>query len=477
MYPNLSPPPSLPTCPPPAPNDGRTGWIYLLRKEELKTELGKFNLDTSGSVKELTKRLVSFIRDGRASPQPTTQGFGYPSVTTTTHTWKAVTVTEVTTTTTCLTWTSSSSWNSGNTILTTAIGNPIPSIQTPTVTVTPPVATAPITIYVTSNSVTPTYVAISTQTAMPQAIPPSFYMPPVTCHIPQAVQFAAPMPQAAPSSMCMPASTSYPPLDVQKWNIHFDDRSDPTTFMERLEEIFSAQNIDPDRLLPFLPEFFRGNAALWCRNNRHSWRTWTDFCQAFRGFYFPINYEDDLEAQISRRLQRPHEPANRYITDLQTLIRRHGNIGPDQEIRWIYRNLLPEYRQNIRRNEFTDVQSLATAVRECEILLAEIKNSNRKVNFRPDSDRTVEQVRIEPVRVLQPSTRRTGNTTDRTIRPTSASGTTPSDNPPRTETQCWRCGQNGHIRSQCRAAPRLFCSRCGKDGVMSRDCPCPRPEN
>lgn len=33
---------------------------------------------------------------------------------------------------------------------------------------------------------------------------------------------------------------------------------------------------------------------------------------------------------------------------------------------------------------------------------------------------------------------------------------------------CWRCGTPGHRRQGCTNPPMLFCSRCGKTGVMSR---------
>jgi hypothetical protein len=46
---------------------------------------------------------------------------------------------------------------------------------------------------------------------------------------------------------------------------------------------------------------------------------------------------------------------------------------------------------------------------------------------------------------------------------------------PRPESLCWRCGVPGHSRGDCRAPVVLFCSRCGTMGLMSRDCPCPRP--
>lgn len=40
---------------------------------------------------------------------------------------------------------------------------------------------------------------------------------------------------------------------------------------------------------------------------------------------------------------------------------------------------------------------------------------------------------------------------------------------------CWRCGQTGHRRLQCTGKRILFCSRCGRRGIQSRDCPCNRP--
>lgn len=36
--------------------------------------------------------------------------------------------------------------------------------------------------------------------------------------------------------------------------------------------------------------------------------------------------------------------------------------------------------------------------------------------------------------------------------------------------ECWRCKQRGHTRLDCKRPPRKFCSRCDKDGVLTRDC-------
>ena len=35
---------------------------------------------------------------------------------------------------------------------------------------------------------------------------------------------------------------------------------------------------------------------------------------------------------------------------------------------------------------------------------------------------------------------------------------------------CWRCGNEGHHREDCRGERTKFCSRCGRVGVLSRVC-------
>lgn len=61
---------SRPLSPIPPSTDVRVGWVYLLKKEDLVEELKKFHLDTNGTVEDLRKKLVKFLREG-PPPQPT----------------------------------------------------------------------------------------------------------------------------------------------------------------------------------------------------------------------------------------------------------------------------------------------------------------------------------------------------------------------------------------------------------------------
>ena len=51
-----------------------------------------------------------------------------------------------------------------------------------------------------------------------------------------------------------------------------------------------------------------------------------------------------------------------------------------------------------------------------------------------------------------------------------AQGTTATTTAYSRDKCCWRCKQRGHTRLDCKRPPKKFCSRCGKDGVLTRDC-------
>ncbi|KAG5864980.1 hypothetical protein JTB14_015263 [Gonioctena quinquepunctata] len=91
---------------------------------------------------------------------------------------------------------------------------------------------------------------------------------------------------------------------------------------------------------------------------------------------YPVHYQEDLELEISRRIQRSSESAIDYIIDLQTLIRRHGGLTAEQETLRLYRNLLPKFRQYIRRSDFWNTPSLVSKIMECEILLEELRKDD-----------------------------------------------------------------------------------------------------
>jgi hypothetical protein len=219
---------------------------------------------------------------------------------------------------------------------------------------------------------------------------------------------------------------------VRKWNTHFDKKhSDAIEFLERIDELSLAYEIDKQDLLRALPELLGDHALLWYRNNNKNWKSWTDFSEDFKKAFYPRGYLLQLEEEIRNRKQRQNEPVDRYITEIQTLIRREGSFSKNQELERIYKNLLPEYKLYARRRDFGNLAELQDLAQEYEALEDEKTRANQicRGNWR-----RTDQAEYDA------------------------------------KTACFRCKMPGHSRKNCKNPWKKFCSRCGREGVYSSDC-------
>jgi hypothetical protein len=210
---------------------------------------------------------------------------------------------------------------------------------------------------------------------------------------------------------------------IRKWGCHFDNR-EPALFLERVEELRQGYQFTETHLLLGLPELLRGEPLLWARNRRHAWVTWADFCTEFRAQYYPYQYQKQM------RKQRPGESYATYATALQTLARRAGNLSEPQIRELIVDNMNPSYRIYIRPTLEMPLREIAEKAVEFEGLQI--------------LERTYKSEHFSAPAVVASTYSR--------------------------EECCWRCKQRGHTRLHCKRPPRKFCSACGKDGVLTRDC-------
>lgn len=218
---------------------------------------------------------------------------------------------------------------------------------------------------------------------------------------------------------------------IRKWGLHFDGK-DPFAFMERLDELKRAYGYADNFLLLGLPELLRGDPLLWYRNNRDSWATWADFCKGFYLQYLPPGYRSQMKREVLNRRQQPGEPFSKYATALLTLMRRAGDYTPLEQTEQLYENMDPDYQIYVRPTEATSIAELTTKATDYERIVQRRKN-------RPGGDKRTPELAVAAAIY------------DR-------------------ETCCWRCKQRGHTRLDCKRPPKKFCSRCGKDGVFTRDC-------
>jgi len=217
---------------------------------------------------------------------------------------------------------------------------------------------------------------------------------------------------------------------IRKWGCHFDGK-DPLSFLERVEELQLGYGFSGEQLLMGLPELLRGETLLWYRNNRASWTTWEEFTQEFRQQYLPRRYRSQMVREIQGRMQRPDEPFQKYATAMLTNMRRAGGFSQEDQIDRLYENMHPEYKLYVRLDDISSLSELSARAAEYE---------------------AIEKQRRERSEKKTPA------------RPTVAATTYSR------EECCWKCKQRGHTRFDCKRPPKKFCSRCGKDGVLTKDC-------
>ncbi|KAI8116869.1 hypothetical protein CVS40_11136 [Lucilia cuprina] len=227
---------------------------------------------------------------------------------------------------------------------------------------------------------------------------------------------------------------------IRRWDLTYDGGDNLTEFIERLEELAECYGFDRGRLLFSLLEILKNKALQWYRVKREQITTWDQFKEEATRFFLPRRYLSHLEENIYHRKQGLREKAKDYIMSLQALIRQHPELRKLNHTDRIYDGLRYEYKLYVRRNDFVTIDELMELTDEYELLRKE----------------EAKQGKLQPNHYID------------------VSSTTGIYN---RKTHCWHCKQIGHFRGLCPNQGRIFCSWCGQDGIMSRDCLCSREES
>ena len=251
------------------------------------------------------------------------------------------------------------------------------------------------------------------------------------------------------TSLIAPEAT--PMERIRKWGTRYDGGAGAAEFLQRLGDLQHSYMVTPAQIIQCLSEILKGRALGWYRLRRTEWQSWDDFVTDFRAFFLTAEDENELEATIVRRVQRPGEAATDFILDLLPLMQQYGKYSPEQQVNRAYRNLRPEYRRYIKPTEFATLPELMRLAAHQDKVAAEEKEAaGSRQKEVPKNEKRPEK------RAAQ----------------TSSSGLAAVQADYDRATCCWRCGQRGHRRPECRRASKLFCSYCGTAGRTSRDCPC-----
>ncbi|KAI5639578.1 hypothetical protein NE865_07944 [Phthorimaea operculella] len=261
---------------------------------------------------------------------------------------------------------------------------------------------------------------------------------------------------------------------VKNWDISFDTFNDPVEFLERLDEYATSCVVPKEKLLPVLTRFLKGKANLWHRNNRDDWATWEEFIKDFKRYFYPCGYETNLLEKIIARKQGFREKFVDYLTDLQTIMRRYGKLTKEEKLERIYENMNANYKLYVQRQDFDSVHDLIELCTEYEKITEE-----KYRNWQP---RTFENdLAANPCGSSKPDMRRDAGPRG-PPKPSYGKNAERRSNHPsenrepsyirnyNSRTSCFSCGGENHKYTECTGRKRIFCSTCGRIGVLSRNC-------
>ncbi|CAG4957097.1 unnamed protein product [Colias eurytheme] len=247
-------------------------------------------------------------------------------------------------------------------------------------------------------------------------------------------------------------------VPISQWGVQFsgDTSVSVNAFIERVNELKYARNATDEDLWRHAIDFFKGDALIWFRANREYIENWNELVILLKRNFQSPYYQEELLAEAKSRTQGSNESVVIYVSAMQNLFNRLPNkISEMEKIMIIIKNLQPYYQRAVCRDVFSSISDLINVLRILERTKINCDNfkepKSSYKSMEPDlayKSSIENNHEIHEVKALVPKT---------------------YSNKPR----CWNCRESGHLFRSC-AAPkqRLFCYRCGRFGITSKECNC-----
>lgn len=234
---------------------------------------------------------------------------------------------------------------------------------------------------------------------------------------------------------------------VRKWPARFSGKEDPIGFIEAIEELAEAYEINLDAIPKVMAVLLVDRGLLWYRNNNRRWTEWSLYKRDFLRYFLPSRFYEDLEDRIRQRHQQPKEKFKDYALEMQELM-RHTDMSQERCLERTFRNMAYDYQMYIRRHDFRSLEELTDLAGEYEL----IQENARPTRHNEPRERVV----------LGQSPRGTGNTRHDHER---AAVVQPS-----TRRGCLICNDTSHWRRDCPNLRGTACQVCGREGVRTSNC-------
>lgn len=159
-------------------------------------------------------------------------------------------------------------------------------------------------------------------------------------------------------------------VDIFKWGLKFDGSSKSygiKAFLERAEELCESRGVGKEELFKSAADLFEDKALIWYRSARHLAHDWDSLVRLLKLAFLPGDYDDRLWEEIKGRKQGKSESVTIYVAVMESLFSRLSNPPAlVTRIKYIRKNLLPEYGRQLALLEFNSVEDLWRSCQKLE---------------------------------------------------------------------------------------------------------------
>ncbi|XP_059217004.1 uncharacterized protein LOC131994293 [Stomoxys calcitrans] len=264
-----------------------------------------------------------------------------------------------------------------------------------------------------------------------------------------------------------PQSMPYPPVpspgpryDVKKWGVRFDGSDqimDAEDFIFRLESMRQDYGYPYEELLRDFPQLLEGSALDWYWQQRRiaPFNHWGHLREAFLAQFRRFQNEFQIQKRIMDRRQLPNEPFEEFFNEIIKM--RNQQRVPYNEcdlVEIMKGNLKSSLAALIFPIRIHGLNHFRQEVKRAEAMIAGQRQAYQQRPYQPPR---VHELHYEEA-FVEPRNETVGVEVD-ALRDT-------------TKYTCWNCRKRGHSYVECpMPIGRVFCFRCGKEGVVTPKCP------
>jgi len=217
-----------------------------------------------------------------------------------------------------------------------------------------------------------------------------------------------------------------------------------------------ARGVSETELFRSSSDLLEGRARIWFDARQGTFANWSEFKARFLKVFLPVNYQDELEAEIKNRKQGPSESVKLYVASMMELFARLPEpFDNAKKLRTICRNLRLSLQQSLTFSPVNDLDTLIEVC--CRLEENELRMGMARLPY--SSARRLLEPELSGIRFR-------GH--DVTPRHREVAGIDTLGN---SGGSCYNCSQGGLFFRDCPEPRRIFCHGCGAPNLKYYQCP------